>query len=53
MSIFNAILLTIGILLSIYACFKDIQTKNFIWAIADILILPVGMVRAFFYLFGK
>ena len=53
MSLFNVILLIIGILLSIYACFKDIQTKNFIWALADIIILPVGMVRAFVYLFSK
>lgn len=53
MSIFNATLLTIGIILSIYACFKDIQTKNYIWAVGDIVILPVGMVRAFVHLFGK
>lgn len=46
----SSIFTFIGIILCIYACIKDVQKNNILWAILDIVFFPVGVVRAFLHL---
>lgn len=50
MFIGSSIFATIGIIMCIYACVKDIQANNILWAILDVIFFPIGFIRAIIHL---
>lgn len=41
---------TIGFIMVIIACVKDIQANNILWAVLDVLIFPIGIIRCIMHL---
>lgn len=46
----TSIFATVGIIMCIYACIKDIQVNKILWAILDIIFFPIGFIRAIIHL---
>lgn len=46
----SSIFTFIGVILCIYACIKDFEKNNILWAILDIVFFPIGVIRSFLYI---
>ncbi|RRD90604.1 hypothetical protein [Conchiformibius steedae] len=47
-----AVYIFLGMVMPIYAVFKDYQAGKIIWASIDFIIFPIGSIRGLMYLFG-
>lgn len=48
----GAVFMFLGIIMPIYATFKDYQAGEIMWASIDFIFFPIGSIRGLMYLFG-